>query len=67
MTLNGSHTKTYPNGGTYEGEFRGGKMDGMGIYMCPNGDRLRAAPAIVCACAEPRQVARRACDCVRMR
>ena len=47
MMLNGNHTKTYPNGGTYEGEFRGGKMDGMGIYTCPNGDRLRAAPASV--------------------
>ena len=53
MTLNGMHTKSYPNGGVYEGEFQRGKMHGTGVYTCPNGDR--------CAWAWARPLPRRAC------
>ena len=51
MTLNGMHTKSYPNGGVYEGEFLRGKMHGTGVYTCPNGDRSACA---ACAWHAPR-------------
>jgi hypothetical protein len=44
MALNGTHTKAYPNGGVYEGEFLRGKMHGTGAYTCPNGDRCASIP-----------------------
>ena len=32
---------TWPSGATYEGEFKGGYMDGTGTYTAPNGVTYR--------------------------